>query len=480
MKKKKIISLGSTNIVSIVVCVLAIGVLIYSCVETYNMEKNFSQQKLQIEKYITSIQLENQVDEENELSDVYLNYYNQIDQKATDTINKIISFVAFVFSMITITNTIVAIRLPKNFEDKIKEIDLRIHEIEVAANESKAAAKYISNVHVKETVREKIEEISQVINEYGDTSGELYFERGSFYSDIKEFDNAENDYKSARKAGLSEYIYHNAMGVLYSDIMEKQNESSEKRSAFRRAEKHYKKAIGILEHEEIQRSDFHCNLACLYQEFGKLIKRENDIEESNKYFELAMKQFDLAIEIDDKNKIAYLDRGVSFEELGPENYVNAYNDYLQCIKIDPDYEQGLKYLADIALKLYNKSGDIKYLIQAKHSFNNMYRKMHELTNLQSKINNCEKGLHDELIARIDREIADLQLKQANEYKPSSKEYLEAISEAIKSYRSSLDLYKQIFFKTNNESLVSHIKHIENAINKLEKIIETQNDFQELP
>lgn len=484
--KKQVHSLLHTSsIIAITVCIISMGLLIATCVNVYFINKQQTKNIENINKLVIQISNDSEFTTENALEDIYLSYYNAIDQKATDSINTALSFFGFIFSLITIVNTIIAVRMPKQFEDSLLEIDNRIKEVELHARESTNAAHYVNAVSSKETTKEKIDAITAVIEDYGDNSGEFYFSRGFLYDDIKDYDNAKADYARARKAGGSEYTYHNSMGVLYSNIMTSATTVKDKKQAFKKAEQHYKKAIKIIEGLD-EKSDYcHCNLACLYQDYAKAVKGwaiidsvdfsfKESIEFQN-YTKLALAEFDKAIYINEDFLTAYLNRGISYLEMGDDFYKNAYEDFQRCYIIDPENKEVLECLSKTALSLFQKTNDKEFYYVAKVNINKLREDINKIELLTEKLNAIEppKTITDnfntnKLLANLNEKLGDLSLEEANAHIDNPAEYGNSISEALENFKSSLKMYQELYSTNKSDDYRKAIERLQNKISSIEQ------------
>ena len=484
--KKQVHSLLHTSsIIAITICIISIGLLIATCVNVYFVNKQQAKNIENINKLVIQISSNPEFTTENALEDIYLSYYNAIDQKATDSINTALSFFGFIFSLITIVNTIIAVKMPKQFEDSLFEIDNRIKEVERHARESTNAVHYVNAVSSKKTTKEKIGAITAVIEDYGDNSGEFYFSRGFLYDDIKDYDNAKADYTRARKAGGSEYTYHNSMGVLYSNIMTSTTIAKDKKQAFKKAEQHYKKAIKLIEDLDEKADYCHCNLACLYQDYAKALKGWAIIdsgdfsfkgsEEFKKYTELALAEFDQAIYINEDFLTAYLNRGISYLEMGEDFYQNAYEDFQRCYKIDPENKEVLEFLSKTALSLLQKTNDKEYYYVAKVNINKLREDINRIELLTEKLNAIEppKAITDnfdpnKLLAKIDEKIGDLSLEEANENIDDPAEYGNSISEALEHFKSSLKMYQKLYSTSQSDDYQKAVERLQDKISSIEQ------------
>lgn len=489
IKKQGRIVFHTSNVISVTLCIITAGLLIATCLYTYFVNRQQEEHIRDINKLMVQFSSDVDVSNEETLEDIYLSYYNDIDQKATDSINVALSFFGFIFSLITIVNTIIAVRIPKQFENNLSEIDERIKEVERSARESTNAARYVDSVSSKKTTREKIDAITAVIEDFGDNSGEFYFARGFLYDDIKDYDSAKADYTRAKKAGGSEHTYHNSMGVLYSNIMSSATNIKDKKSAFRKSEQHYKKAITLLEMTD-ENSDYcHCNLACLYQDYAKTLKGWSIVERINsetfskgecsqafqKYSKLALEEFNRTITISDDYLTAYYNRGISYREMGENYYINAYDDFRMCYELDPENKDVLEMLFKTALALFQKTSKKEYYDIAKSCIKKLRENIDELELLSQKFNAIEEpnSFADKfdpniLLAKIDEKIADLSVEEANEHSDDPAEYGNRISDALEHYNSALEIYKQLYATSKDNEYWDAIERLKNKINDIQK------------
>lgn len=495
MKKRKTISkqrreaFHVSSVISITLCIITMGLLIATCLNTYFVNRQQERNIRDINKLMVQISSNVEVSDEETLEDIYLAYYNDIDQKATDSINVALSFFGFIFSLVTIVNTIISVIIPKQFENSLSEIDDRIKEVERSARESTNAARYVNSISSKKTTREKIDAITAVIEDYGDNSGEFYFARGFLYDDIKDYDSAKADYTRAKKAGGLEYTYHNSMGVLYSNIMNSASNVKDKKSAFKKSELHYKKAITLIEKTDENADYCHCNLACLYQDYAKILKGWSIIERINsetcsegeysqafqKYSKLALEEFNRAITISDDYLTAYYNRGISYREMGENYYKNAYDDFRMCYELDPENKDVLEMLFKTTLTLFQKTAQKEYYDIAKVCIKKLREDIDEIELLSQKFNAIEepnspadKFDPNILLAKIDEKIADLSVEEANEHTDDLAEYGNRISDAIEHYNSSLKMYKQLYATSKNNEYWDAIERLRRKIADIQK------------
>lgn len=488
-RKKERAVFHTSNVIFTILCIITIGLLIATCLNIYFVNKQIERNIRDINKLVLQISSVSDVSTEETLEDIYLSYYNNIDQKAADSINIALSFFGFIFSMVTIVNTIVAIRIPKHFEENILDIDEKIKIVERNVCESTNAVHYIDSLLSKKTIREKIDAITDIIEDYGDNSGEFYFARGFLYDDLKDYESAKADYTRARNAGGAEHVYHNSMGVLYSNIMTNAKSIIEKKCALKKSEKHYKKAIMILENMD-KKSDYcHCNLACLYQDYAKALKgwaimekinakRISEVEYMNefqKYSELALDEFEQTIIINDDFLTAFFNRGISYQEMGENFYPNAYKDFLRCYEIDPDNEEVLEELFGVALTLFQKTNVKEYYDVAKTCIKKLREDRDRLELLSERFNVFETRTEvidnfasKKILAEMEEKIAELLLEEAEEYIGEPIEYGNRISDGLNHYNLALEMYKQLYSSSQDNEYWNAIERLKNKIAHIEK------------
>ncbi len=486
-KKQIHLLLHTSNIITVTICIISIGVLIATYLNVYFSNKQQAKNIEDINKLMIQISSDSELTSEEVLENIYLSYYNAIDQKATDSINIALAFFGFIFSLITIVNTITSVRLPKRFENSLFEIDNRIKEVEHLARESTNAAHYVDSVSSKKTTKEKIDAITSVIEDWGDNSGNFYFTRGFLYDDMKDYDNAKSDYIRARKAGGSEDTYHNSMGVLYSNIMNASTTIEGKKQAFKKSEQHYKKVLKLIEEFDGKTDYCHCNLACLYQDYAKALKgwamiekiksgdsSEKYTEESQKYTALALEEFDKSISISEDYLTAYYNRGISYQEMGEDFYQNAYEDFQRCCEIDPENKNALELLLQTALLLFQKTNEEKYYDVARTSIKKLRKDIDRLELLNEKFNAIEPPKSttynfdpNELLAKLDEKIGDLSLEEANEHSNNSAEYGNSLSEALENFKSSLKMYQQLYSTIKSDKYQEAIERLRDKISHIE-------------
>lgn len=390
----------AANIMFFVLLSITIATTVVALMECYNIRKYIVEEKQVIEAIVFQ-NTSNSHGTDVQLKELYDSYYSNIEQKANETIDKIIAFVGSIFSITTIVNTVIALRMPNYYESRQEDLERMVKKVYSYANEAKAYAKTMSIENSKSSTREKINTLTAyILDDEVVESSELYFIRGSYYDEISDFENAERDYKRAKKFGLLESKYYNAMGVLYAKRFLYAKRRSEKfEKFFEMAKSFYLKAIKDLQSDN-DASDYYCNLACLFE--------DNDLhDEALKYFELAIKE-------NEDNVRVYFDRAISYEEMGKEYYQAAFEDYSRCLNLEPDYTEARLYRIDIISKIlkYNNDNELRKI--AIEDIDILKKDRNQLDYYEKKVKSFTDEYVDELIRKIDLKIAELEAEEAAE------------------------------------------------------------------
>ncbi len=394
---------STTNIIFLVLLAITIAITMVTLIECHNIRKYIAEEKTNIENIIANSIYDKFETEEN-LEELYESYYGELAQKADSTIDKIIAFVGCIFGITTIVNTIIALRLPKHYDEKQEKLEKMVNEVYSYAKEAKSYAKVMSVETSKLTTREKINSLSSyIIDNNMVQSSEMYFARGSLFDDINEFEQAERDFNQAKKLGLSEDVYYNAMGVIYTKqfiYAKRRNERFD--YYFKKANKFYHKAIDLLKEKNEDASDYYCNIACLYQD--------------NNMHEEALRYFILALEENAENNTIYFNRAISYEEMGEEYYEAAYADYSKCLEFEPDYTTARHYRITLIFKMLEARDDRELLETAKKDIAILKKDQDQLDYYERKIKSLSSSplYIDELIKRIDAKIKELEDQEKSE------------------------------------------------------------------
>lgn len=481
---------------------LAYSIVTY--IEFTHMQTQFENQILEIKKVSNNILCDGRhipSDAIDQMSDTYLEYYNNMDQKFDSTLNKIIAFIACIFSVTTILNTVLSLHMPKVFEDNLNNLTKQLEDIKKASKDTADQLKDVekastevadqlesvkeasqktkvyldvtNDILTADTPTEKINALTSYIDKGLHVSPDLLFKRGALFDETGQFTEAEQDYRRAKEMGLSDAAYNNAMGVLYNNKMDRESLIEKKEPLFTSAETYYKTAIAFSEEAGKPDSDYYCNLACLYQDYGKSFKRTGKEDLAQQYFSEAQKMFSEALKLNPKNATAYLNRAISFEELGHEHNNEALADYGRSIQIDPYDKKARLYRAELAMTMYNHTENLKYLHMVKSDLAEFDRKISLINQLHEKIKQIAPKTRNErsqsvdlIVAKIDEKIADLSVEEAEEHTPDSEEYKTQLDEARKNYSSALDFYKRTYAATNNRDYLKDIERIKRKIDRI--------------
>lgn len=459
-KHNNINTVANSITVLLLFCAIAFSVVLY--VQNASIQNYIKDKVVEIEVAYEKIAGETESLPKTQLDKMqekYFEYCNAVDQQYDNAFNKLLAFFSCIFSVTTIVNAYTAYRLPKIQEDQLKEIDSRMNDVERYVREADFYARIASLSAAEKRIKENIDQISEFINENRAPSYNLFFTRGSLYHNIKEYQKAESDYNKAKNHGMPLNMYHNAMGVLYSEMMRSisgADQKQKKEKFFKTAKDHYKKAIDLYKKADKTRkvSACLCNLACLYQDNGQ--------------YEKAMEYFEKAIDVDSSNAIAFLDRAISYEEMGQEHYEKALADYTMCLEIDPYYADARQSRAELAIKMYEIFGTNRYIAIAQEDCQKLSKESRRLKILEERINRNKTGTAhlDELVAKIDEKIADLSVEEALECEKGSEKYTKSMDDAKAHYISARSIYDGLYRKTSNNTYKEAVARIDCKLGNL--------------
>lgn len=405
-------------------------------------------------------------------------YYVSLDQKADVAIDKVVAIVSVLMTVVTLFGGLIAFKAPNDINKKIQELSNMIESIKSRDNETEISVK-ILEASIQKTTSDKITLLTECINESQFESSQIYFARGFLYDDIKDYEKAEKDYKIAYKLGGSEYKFHNSMGVLYNNLFNTKKEDLDPKSAkrlFEKSEKHYKKAIILLEKAEINNSYCLCNLASLYQDYAKYLKKTKN-DSSQQYYELALNYFEDALNKDENNAVAYYNRAITYEEQGQTYWDEAFLDYCKAIEINPEEKDYRISRATLACMIYAKTNDLKYYKCVKDDISNLRKEEDRIEALITSLKMIEpQGVVpvfqseaiDDLILKINEKLGDLCVEEANEHEIGSQEYKNSISEAKGYYNEALEYLIEQQKNFNNNEFENSINRIKEKLAELDK------------
>ncbi len=346
-------------------------------------------------------------------SETYINHYVELSQKADAEMERMVSVVGILATVYTIFGALIVFKAPHEIDKRIGKLDKLITESNEAAQEAKYQSEIIdavvNNYNGKLTNYDKLRGITRVIDRYP-TKPDAYIQRGFIYDDMKKYDEAIGDYKIGLKYGGDKSSYYGNIAIAFN-----------KKREYKKALTCYTKAI------KLDPTD-----AIIYANRGSCY---DDIKE----YELAMEDYNKAIEIDDDCKEAYINRSIT---------------YYKQIESESEKEKKEK-LFELMISDLHKALEID---PEDMRTRNMLRKR-----LNSVIN------PDEIIAKIDEEIADLELENKNIFS-SFKHYIGAccyyFKQMVTGNEVSMDDIKRLIskiFDVNKEDIIEDIPQMQGQL-----------------
>lgn len=203
----------------------------------------------------------------------------------------------------------------------------------------------------------KIEELLKKIEEYTKKIKEepnndiYYYNRGTAYANLNNFDNAIKDYNKAIELNPSNAYYYYSKGIVYSDL------------------KNYQEAINNLN----KAIELDPNIPSYYYNRGAFYYLLLNFQE-------AINNYDKAIELDPNNASYFNSRGVIYNNLN--KYNKAIEDFNIAIKLNPNY----------TLAYNNKGFSLHNLNKFEEAINNFNKAIELNPNYKSAIENKEFSL----------------------------------------------------------------------------------------
>lgn len=282
------------------------------------------------------------------------NYYRELSDKTDETIDRILTIVGLLATVITFFGILLTFRAPKDLEKKIDENKALLVRAEKASEEAKYQTRIIAALNVdyngKMTNYEKIQRISEIIKKYPDKAA-AYMHRAALYKNManqlsdfkkKEFLHlAISDYEIAHKLGVDESAYYNDRGIAHSILHE-----------YHKAIKYYTKAIK----NDPENIIAYANRGNDYYNIGEYQKSLDDFEK--------------ALEIDLDYYNVYLFRSFTYQCLwrkqkNPkqrDNYIQLQiDDLAHAIELDPEDNTAKQFLRELIddlskMQLLNRFG----------------------------------------------------------------------------------------------------------------------------
>lgn len=402
MKKAK----SKSIVLKILECALVLIMLIFG-ISLFFLAKDISE----VKKDIINIEVElsniNNICTSDSEDEMFYERYLALSEKADIEMDKLVTTVGLLATVYTIFGALIVFRAPSEIDKKINNLQEIVSDAKFSAEEAEYQAEIVNAVvnglNGEMTNYDKIQNISEVIKKYP-TKPDAYFQRAMLFDNIKKYENAIQDYKTGhRYEEVKKSPYYNNIGITY----EKMGDNS-------KALSHYSKAIKITPIEPA----YYTNRAKCYLD--------------QKKFDLAINDFNKAIELDETYKEAYIGRSTAYYELMEENPTKSEEYYnLQVSDLNK------------ALDLDPEDKNIKKLLL---------------------IRNKTKTNLGEFIAQLDEKIGDLELKE-NHCFEAFKQYIDA----CKYYLFSIFNRKEGFEKASE--IIEKIHNIDNIdiSNKIDTI-----------
>lgn len=339
----------------------------------------------------------------------YAEHYIALSEKADAEMERLVSVVGILATVYTIFGALIVFKAPHEIDQRISKLDKLSAEAKEAAEEAKYQAEIIDSVandyNGPLTNYDKLRRISKVIDKYPNKA-DAYIQRGFIYDGMGKYDEAISDYKVGLKYGGDKSSYFENMGIALN-----------KKGEFKKALSLYTKAIDLDPEDPIN----YANRGSCY----------DDMEE----YELAINDYCKAIKLDDGCKEAYKNRSLLYrsqivieddEEKKNEFYEKMISDLKKALEIDPE----------------------------DNHTRNLIR-----NNLKPDIN------PDEMIAKIDEKIGDLEIEDKN-YFSALKQYIES---SVYYFRETMTQHKD--YSIDIQRLISKIFEInyEDVVNDLPKL-----------
>lgn len=319
--------------------------------------------------------------------DDYYSSYIKLSEKAEQEMDRLVSTVGILATIYTIFGALIVFKAPHEIDKRIEKIDSLISDVKDSAMEASYQAAIVEAVvneyNGKLTNYDKLRRLSQVIDKYPDRP-DAYMERGFIYDNMGRYDDAITDYKIGLKNGANKSSYYNAMGVAYN-----------KKGKYKNAISLYTKAIDLDKDDASQ----YANRGSCY----------DDMHE----YEKALVDYRKAIEINDGCKEAYINRSITLKkQLEKEDDENKKNELYSSI------------IADLQKALELDPDDVKTRSLLRSSIKPNFNP-------------------DEMIAKIDEKIGDLELENNNPFS-ALKQYVESCNYFIlKQLRDNEDYLGEI-------------------------------------
>ena len=271
-----------------------------------------------LETQVSSIEVNNN---DNQSSD-YINEYIEITNKADAEMDRLVSVVGILATAYTIFGALIVFRAPHEIDKRITSLNQCLEAANNAAEDAQYQSKLteaaLNRYNGEQTNYERIKSITEIIEQYPQKI-DAYLVRGFIYDDNGQYDLAIKDYAIVLNLDKNNAYALNDMAIAYSkkgnhkkaiklytkslslkedpEVFANRGSSYDDNGEIELAEKDYQKAIDI---DESCKSAY-INRAALYQ---RMMESESDIEQKEKYRQLVINDLRQSLDIDPDDKIA--------------------------------------------------------------------------------------------------------------------------------------------------------------------------------
>ncbi len=417
MKKAsiKILSISDwKELFLLIICVLTLILSIMSVISTQEQRASIERINNRIDQYAAT------ADEVNSntilKSNAYIEFCEAINNRADSEFNKLITIVGIFASVITLLGVLITFKAPKDLERDISDLRKLTNKTSHLIEEQEYLLS-ISDALMKKTTYHRIKALSDIINKHPN-KWQAYKYRGDEYEDSKSYNDAINDYKSAKCFGCKNEIYYNCMSIAISNRYSITNDITDQEQALR----YISKAIEINPEDPV----YYNNRGSIYCEMNK--------------FEDSIHDFDIAISIDPNNYEAYANKAIAYAKKSQTSTIlSEINQYKQL---------AITYIKK-ALELNSEdSDDLTRLTQLLSE--ELFNENEETEHIPTA--SVDENIVGDLSLQIHEKIGDISF--------NNEDYINAITGFINAL---------IIFNTPSEEVIySNISTIDRICNKIYK------------
>lgn len=405
-KKKSSFSFMSwKNFFIIVICLASLFISVSSIVVLNKYQSSVSKLESTIRQYTENSE---ETDVDILRTNTYLEFCATIDNKADNAFNQLIAIVGIFASIITLLGVLITFKAPKDIEKDIVNLRELTDKTHALVEEQEYLLLLFNALKEEETAYHKIKQLSKIINDYPNR-WQAYLYRGSEYCDKKDYSKAIKDFKNAWRLGCKEETYLNNMSIVISDRYKETKNRIDRDLALQ----YISKAIKINSEDPVH----YINRGAIYLEI--------------KNYELAEKDFDMAMAIDSDNYEAYSAKA---------------NLYVEMSQNSSDDEKSKEYI-ERALECIQKALDLNNEDENLKGLKKLLRdKM--INSLTNEFDG--EDIIEELASKIDERLGDIAYEEEN--------FIDSISH----YTDALEKYNVL----SDEMIKDNVDVIERICNKI--------------